>query len=282
CCENVGKSREKLQQCMGIPEPGALWLHQRNTEQQKETSPQVEKAQQQDRMEVSQEQESSSRALEQLRQQSSGQGHALAQVCREKELLGQEKAALKGRLAAMERHRQELCKQLAETRSAKESLESSLSAAQQQISQLEMSRNHLEAQVLRVTQAKAVVEGQVKFLQQELEAERALRRKEQEERAQQFMQAEQHHESLRLQGTAQQMEINKLLQDLASRETLLCSARFLKRKDLQQMLRVDQTWRFGEGLLAQDRSRAAEHLHRALMYLDSPQESLRAAAIRFI
>uniref|UniRef100_A0A8C0U503 Maestro heat-like repeat-containing protein family member 7 n=1 Tax=Cyanistes caeruleus TaxID=156563 RepID=A0A8C0U503_CYACU len=68
----------------------------------------------------------------------------------------------------------------------------------------------------------------------------------------------------------------------ASRETLLCSARFLKRKDLQQMLRVDQTWRFGEGLLAQDRSRAAEHLHRALLYLDSPQESLRAAAIRFI
>ncbi|XP_023802654.1 uncharacterized protein LOC111944077, partial [Cyanistes caeruleus] len=52
CCENVEKSREKLQQCMGIPEPGALWLHQRNTEQQKETSPQVEKAQQQDRMEV--------------------------------------------------------------------------------------------------------------------------------------------------------------------------------------------------------------------------------------
>ncbi|XP_023803418.1 uncharacterized protein LOC111944951 [Cyanistes caeruleus] len=68
----------------------------------------------------------------------------------------------------------------------------------------------------------------------------------------------------------------------ASRETLLCSARLLKRKDLQQMLRVDQTWRFGEGLLAQDRSRAAEHLHRALLYLDSPQESLRAAAIRFI
>ncbi|XP_023804345.1 glucose-repressible alcohol dehydrogenase transcriptional effector-like [Cyanistes caeruleus] len=116
CCENIEKSREKLQQCMGIPEPGALWLRQRNTEQQKETSPQVEKAQQQDRMEVSQEQELSSRALEQLRQQSSGQGQPLAQVHREKELLGQEKAAFKGRLAAMEQQRQELCKQLAETR----------------------------------------------------------------------------------------------------------------------------------------------------------------------
>ncbi|XP_058706326.1 centrosome-associated protein CEP250-like [Poecile atricapillus] len=160
CCENVEKSREKLQQCIGIPEPGALWLRQRNTEQWKETSAQVEKAQQQDRMKVSQEQDSSSRALEQLRRQSSGQGHALAQVCREKELLGQEKAALEGRLAAMGQQQQELCKQLAETRSAKDILESSLSAAQLQISQLEMSRTHLEAQVLTVTQAKAVVEGE--------------------------------------------------------------------------------------------------------------------------
>lgn len=65
---------------------------------------------------VSQEQESSSRALEQLHQEASGQGHALAQVCREKELLGREKAALEGRLAAMECHQQDLSKQLAETR----------------------------------------------------------------------------------------------------------------------------------------------------------------------
>ncbi|XP_064557293.1 uncharacterized protein LOC135441674 [Zonotrichia leucophrys gambelii] len=34
--------------------------------------------------------------------------------------------------------------------------------------------------------------------------------------------------------------------------------------------------------LAEDRSRAAEHLRRALPYLRSPQESLRAAAIRFM
>ncbi|TRZ19646.1 hypothetical protein HGM15179_007514 [Zosterops borbonicus] len=68
----------------------------------------------------------------------------------------------------------------------------------------------------------------------------------------------------------------------ASRETLHCSATFLNRKDLQQMLRVDQTWSFCESLLAEDRSRAAEHLRHALLYLDSPQESLRQAAIRFI
>ncbi|KAM4788441.1 uncharacterized protein ACIQIH_002547 [Cyanocitta cristata] len=34
--------------------------------------------------------------------------------------------------------------------------------------------------------------------------------------------------------------------------------------------------------LAEDRSRAAEHLRRALPYLRSPQESLRQAAISFI
>ncbi|XP_031983228.1 centrosome-associated protein CEP250-like [Corvus moneduloides] len=167
--------------------------------------------------EVSQEQESSSRALEQLHQESSGQGHALAQVCREKELLGQEKAALEGRLAAMECHKQDLSKQLAETRSAKESLESSLFAAQQQISQLEITSSHLEAQVLTVTQAKEALQGEVQCLQRELEAERALRKQEQEDTAQQLLQAEQQcQESLRLQGTAQQVEINKLLQDLAS------------------------------------------------------------------
>ncbi|XP_068064403.1 centrosome-associated protein CEP250-like [Anomalospiza imberbis] len=109
--------------------------------------------------EVSQEQDSSSCSLEQLGPESSGQGHALAQVCREQELLGQ-KADLEGRLAAMEWLQQDLSRQLEETRSAKESLESRLSAAQQQISQLETTRNHLEAQVLTVTQAKEVIEGE--------------------------------------------------------------------------------------------------------------------------
>ncbi|XP_072775652.1 uncharacterized protein [Taeniopygia guttata] len=141
----------------------------------------------------------------------------MAQVCREKELLGREKAALEGRLAATERHQHDLSKQLAETRSAKESLESRLCAAQQQISQLEVTWNHLEAQVLSVTQTKEVLEGEVKCLQRELEAERALRRQEREDTAQQLLQAEQqYHESLRLQGTAQQLEIKKLLQDLSS------------------------------------------------------------------
>uniref|UniRef100_A0A8C5TD00 Centrosomal protein 250 n=1 Tax=Malurus cyaneus samueli TaxID=2593467 RepID=A0A8C5TD00_9PASS len=166
--------------------------------------------------------QSSSRALEQLRWEFSGQGQALAQVCREKELLHREKAALERRLAATERHRQDLSKQLAEARSEKESLESSLVAAQQQISQLEITRNHLEAQVLTVTQAKEAIEGEVKCLQHELEAERAHREQEREHTAQQLRQAEQQcHESLRIQGTAQQQEINRLLQDLVGHNRLL-------------------------------------------------------------
>nr|XP_041572924.1 centrosome-associated protein CEP250 isoform X4 [Taeniopygia guttata] len=214
---NFEMSREMLLQCTGIPEPGALGVHLENTKQRKEASAQAEQTEQQDRMEVSQEQESLGRALEQLRQESSGQEHEMAQVCREKELLGREKAALEGRLAATERHQHDLSKQLAETRSAKESLDSRLCAAQQQISQLEVTWNHLEAQVLSVTQTKEVLEGEVKCLQRELEAERALRRQEREDTAQQLLQAEQqHHESLRLQRTAQQLEIKKLLQDLSS------------------------------------------------------------------
>nr|XP_054500724.1 centrosome-associated protein CEP250-like [Agelaius phoeniceus] len=166
--------------------------------------------------EVSKEEESSSWCLEQLSQESSGQGHEVAQAWREEELLAQ-KADLEGRLAATEWLRQDLARQLEETRSAKESLQSRLFAAQQQISQLEITRNHLEARVLTVTQDKVVIEGEVKCLQGELEAARALRRQEQEDTAQQLLQAEQQpQESLRLQGTAQQLEIKKLLQDLAS------------------------------------------------------------------
>ncbi|XP_056372208.1 uncharacterized protein LOC130266983, partial [Oenanthe melanoleuca] len=68
----------------------------------------------------------------------------------------------------------------------------------------------------------------------------------------------------------------------ASWETLHCSSRFLKRRDIKQMLQVDETWNFAECLLAEDRSRAAEHLRQALPYLESPQEPLREAAVRFM
>ncbi|XP_068856290.1 LOW QUALITY PROTEIN: maestro heat-like repeat-containing protein family member 7 [Aphelocoma coerulescens] len=68
----------------------------------------------------------------------------------------------------------------------------------------------------------------------------------------------------------------------ASRETLICAAKFLKRRDLEQLLKKDQRLKFAKLLLAEDRSRAAERLHQALPFVDSPQQSLREAAVRFI
>ncbi|XP_053803079.1 maestro heat-like repeat-containing protein family member 6 [Vidua chalybeata] len=68
----------------------------------------------------------------------------------------------------------------------------------------------------------------------------------------------------------------------ASRETLICVAEFLKRRDLEKLVKKEKLWIFANSLLAEDRSRAAEHLRRALPYLQSPQEPLREAAVRFM
>ncbi|XP_053838354.1 uncharacterized protein LOC128809947 [Vidua macroura] len=68
----------------------------------------------------------------------------------------------------------------------------------------------------------------------------------------------------------------------ASRETLHCAAKFLNRRDLEQLLEKEHLWKFAEVLLAEDRSRAAEHLRRARPYLQSPQGPLREAAVRFM
>ncbi|XP_056352597.1 maestro heat-like repeat-containing protein family member 6 [Oenanthe melanoleuca] len=67
----------------------------------------------------------------------------------------------------------------------------------------------------------------------------------------------------------------------ASREALIRVAEFLKRRNLMQLVKTAQLWKFAECLLAEDRSRAAEHLRQALRYLRSPQEPLREAAVRF-
>ncbi|XP_056368972.1 maestro heat-like repeat-containing protein family member 6 [Oenanthe melanoleuca] len=68
----------------------------------------------------------------------------------------------------------------------------------------------------------------------------------------------------------------------ASRQTLHCAVGFLKKTNLQQVLNTAELWNFAECLLAEDRSRAAEHLRQALPYLESPQEPLREAAVRFM
>ncbi|KAL9852414.1 maestro heat-like repeat-containing protein family member 7 [Geothlypis trichas] len=68
----------------------------------------------------------------------------------------------------------------------------------------------------------------------------------------------------------------------ASREALLCAARFLRRRDLEELLSKKRRMEFAESLLLQDESRAAEHLRWALPHLQHPQRSLRKAAVRLI
>ncbi|XP_074396550.1 uncharacterized protein LOC141729058 [Zonotrichia albicollis] len=65
-------------------------------------------------------------------------------------------------------------------------------------------------------------------------------------------------------------------------EALLGAARFLRRRDLEELLRQKRRMKFVESLLLQDESRAAEHLRWALPHLQSPQRPLREAAVRFI
>ncbi|XP_036251746.1 centrosome-associated protein CEP250-like [Molothrus ater] len=131
---------------------------------------------------------------------------------------------------------------------------------------MEITRNNLEAQVLTVTQAKEVIEGEVKCLQGELEAERALRRQEQEDTAQQLLQAEQQHqESLRLQGTAQQLEIKKLLQDLASE-------RERHRAEMQETL---EQWEKEKAERGQEHKKVLFEMRQKVATLLAQQEELK-------
>ncbi|KAK4817781.1 hypothetical protein QYF61_027004 [Mycteria americana] len=68
----------------------------------------------------------------------------------------------------------------------------------------------------------------------------------------------------------------------ASRKTLLEATKFLKKRELTQLLEREQARAVGECLLAENRSTADEYLHQTLPYLQSPQEPMREAAIRFI
>ncbi|XP_027487036.1 maestro heat-like repeat-containing protein family member 6 isoform X1 [Corapipo altera] len=68
----------------------------------------------------------------------------------------------------------------------------------------------------------------------------------------------------------------------ASQEALLGAAWFLKRRDLVKLLKTEQSWKFGECLLEKDKKRVAKYLCQAVPYLESPQEPVREAALRFI
>ncbi|KAM6092011.1 uncharacterized protein LJ206_005243 [Theristicus caerulescens] len=143
----------------------------------------------------------------------------------EKNRYGRENFTLTG-----QRARNSFLSVFATCRSVKETLESSLFEAQQHLSQLEIARSQLEIRLRAVTQAKKVTEGEVKCLRRELEAERSLMRQERENMARQLLRTEQQYDkTLRLWQTDHEVEISKLLQDMASE-------REGRRSELQEML----------------------------------------------
>ncbi|XP_050193074.1 maestro heat-like repeat-containing protein family member 6 [Myiozetetes cayanensis] len=68
----------------------------------------------------------------------------------------------------------------------------------------------------------------------------------------------------------------------AAREALLWAARFLQRRDLEQLVKTEQHFGFCDCLMEKELSRRGEHLRQALPFLQSPQEPLREAAVRFM
>ncbi|NXW04396.1 MROH7 protein, partial [Fregetta grallaria] len=68
----------------------------------------------------------------------------------------------------------------------------------------------------------------------------------------------------------------------ASQEALCSAGRFLKWRQLAQLAETTQAWRISECLLARKKSRAKDYLNQSQFYLQSPQETLRREAVRFI
>ncbi|XP_039245956.1 maestro heat-like repeat-containing protein family member 7 [Pipra filicauda] len=68
----------------------------------------------------------------------------------------------------------------------------------------------------------------------------------------------------------------------ASRRALFGAAKFLKWRDLEHLVTMEQPWRFPECLLEKDRSRVGQYVHQALPFLESPEEPLRKLAIKFL
>ncbi|XP_032552659.1 uncharacterized protein LOC116791087 [Chiroxiphia lanceolata] len=68
----------------------------------------------------------------------------------------------------------------------------------------------------------------------------------------------------------------------ASRGALLRALRFLKRRDLKNLLEADKPWCFFDCLLESEKKRVVEFMWQALPFLESPQEPLQELALRFI
>ncbi|XP_071413972.1 maestro heat-like repeat-containing protein family member 6 [Pithys albifrons albifrons] len=68
----------------------------------------------------------------------------------------------------------------------------------------------------------------------------------------------------------------------ASRGMLHRAATFLKRRDLEQLIKTEKPFKFCDHLMEKDVTRRAKYLRQALPYLQSPQEPLRKAALKFM
>ncbi|XP_009990661.1 PREDICTED: maestro heat-like repeat-containing protein family member 7 [Tauraco erythrolophus] len=68
----------------------------------------------------------------------------------------------------------------------------------------------------------------------------------------------------------------------ASQEALCSAGRFLKWRQLVQLVENAQAWKIGECLLARKKSRAKDYLHQSQHYLQNPQELLWQEAVRFL
>ncbi|XP_039246852.1 maestro heat-like repeat-containing protein family member 6 isoform X2 [Pipra filicauda] len=68
----------------------------------------------------------------------------------------------------------------------------------------------------------------------------------------------------------------------ASWRALFGAARFLKWRDLEDLVTMEQPWRFPECLLEKDRSRVGQYVRQALPFLESPEKPLRKLAIKFL
>ncbi|XP_039245143.1 maestro heat-like repeat-containing protein family member 6 [Pipra filicauda] len=68
----------------------------------------------------------------------------------------------------------------------------------------------------------------------------------------------------------------------ASWRALFGAARFLQWRDLEDLVTMEQPWRFPECLLEKDRSRVGQYVRQALPFLESPEKPLRKLAIKFL
>ncbi|XP_053921385.1 trichohyalin-like [Cuculus canorus] len=122
-------------------------------------------------------------------------------------------------------------------------------------------------------QTKEAMQGELKFLQQELEAERSLTRQEREETSQQLLLTKQQYDSaFELQQSAHEVEIKKLLKDLLEEETEALSRRVdeTERRKISEQEKLQLCERMNEELSAEK-----AHLEQLLKKAEEQEKGLQ-------